>query len=64
MRADWKFVMHAQDKHTRLVASFRDEKQRLDSKVAGLTTENQKLHSNLATMQLQLCHYQQQVLCS
>ena len=60
--------MHAQAKHARVVASFRDEMKRLGSRVASLQAEeqslraeNHKLHSNLATTQLQLRLYQQQV---
>lgn len=63
--------MHAQAKHVHMEASSRDEIKRLKSQIAGLRGENQhlraetqRLHSNLATTQLQLRHYGQQVLCS
>ena len=64
-------AMHAQAKHVHMEASSRDEIKRLKSQIAGLRGENQhlraetqRLHSNLATTQLQLRHYGQQVLCS
>ena len=64
-------AMHAQAKHLHMEASSRDEIKRLKSQIAGLRRENQhlraetqRLHSNLATTQVQLRHYGQQVLCS
>ena len=61
-------VIHVQAKHARVMASYRNENERLSSQLAdlrvvnqSLRAETQKLHSNLATMQMQQRHYQQQV---